>query len=96
MGSSTPYFYAPLINRRLCKIAHRKAGSSDRAAAARVVPELMHAGGKMIEVVKVRVTAAGREAYLEATNKSRISLPYQYGNSEILRCGSTSNHGSHC
>src|SRR5258707_14834069 len=38
----------------------------------------MRAAG-MIEVVKVRITAAGREAHLEATNKSRISLPYQRG-----------------
>ena len=47
MGSSTPYFYSPLINRRLCKIAHRKADSVDRPAAARGVPELIRAGGKM-------------------------------------------------
>ena len=62
MGSSTPYFYAPLINRRLCKIAHRKVDSADRPAAARVVPERMQAGGKLIEVTKVRITEAGRRA----------------------------------
>ena len=60
MGSSTPYFYAPLINRRRCKIAHRKADSADRPAAARVVPERMQAGGKLIEVTKVRITEAGQ------------------------------------
>ena len=62
MGSSTPYFYAPLINRRLCKIAHRKAVPVDRPATARVVPERMQAGGKLIEVTKVRITEAGRRA----------------------------------
>jgi hypothetical protein len=49
------------------------------AGLASVVPERMRAGSKMIEVAKVRITAAGREAHLEATNKSRISLPYQRG-----------------
>jgi len=62
-GFKHPYFYAPLINRRLCKIAHRKAESADRPAAARVVPEFMRAGGKMIEVTKVRIMDAGRDAF---------------------------------
>jgi hypothetical protein len=55
-------FMPPLINRRLCKIAHSKAVSADRPAAVRVVPERMQAGGKLIAVAKARITEAGREA----------------------------------
>ena len=73
MGSSTPYFYAPLINRRLCKIAHRKAVPVDRPAAARVVPERMQAGGKLIAVARARITEAGREAI--AAEGWRTQLP---------------------
>jgi hypothetical protein len=82
MGSSTPYFYAPLINRRLCKIAHRKAVPVDRPAAARVVPERMQAGGKLIAVAKVRITEAdggqsradGHEERIVETGKSRRAI----------------------
>jgi hypothetical protein len=62
MGSSTRSFLCPLLNRRLSKIAHRKAVSADRPAAARVVPERMQAGGKLSAVAKARTTEAGRDA----------------------------------
>ncbi len=55
-------FMPPLINRRLCKIAHSKAVLAGRPAAVRVVPERMQAGGKLIAVAKVQITEAGREA----------------------------------
>ena len=56
MGSSTAYFHAPIDQSPSVQNCSPESGFGDRPAAARVVPERMQAGGKLIAVAKVRIT----------------------------------------